>query len=399
MRGLYPAGRIESETFFLAKLIMKILRSPYYFLKNGLWIPLAMGCCLCQCIQPYVSPYKSPPTGYLVVEGYISANSPTQYTLTRSVQLSGNYAIPPVTGATVQVEGSDNSVFPLPEQGNGIYGDTTLDLNPANQYRLRIQTPNGESYLSDFVAVKPSPPIDSVNWTFDYYNGVNIYVNTHDPNNATHYYMWTYDQTWEYDMTWVSYVKYDDSTNTVVPRLPGQLVDRCWVNSPSTTLMTANTSKLSQDVVYEYPLVHILNDQQQLGVLYSIIVTQSTLTADGYNFLYQMQQNSEALGTVFDAQPTQLTSNLHCLNNPAESVIGYISAGTVQQERIFIADRQLPSWQYYLPCAMPNITVPNIPDSLQSYFGSLYTPIEAIPGGYLANISTCIDCTLLGGSN
>jgi hypothetical protein len=362
-------------------------------------MPLAMCCCLCRCIQPYVSPYKSPPTGYLVVEGYISANSATQYTLTRSVQLSGNYAVPAVTGATVQVEGSDNSVFPLPEQGNGVYGDTTLDLNPANQYRLRIQAPNGESYLSDFVAVKPSPPIDSINWTFDYYNGVNIYVNTHDPDNATHYYMWTYDQTWEYDMTWVSYVKYDDTTNTVVPRLPGQLVDRCWVNSPSTTLMADNTSKLSQDVVFEYPLVHILNDQQQLGVLYSIIVTQSTLTADGYNFLYQMQQNTEALGTVFDAQPTQLTGNLHCLNNPAEPVIGYISAGTVQQERIFIADRQLPYWQYYLACAKPNITVPNIPDSLQYYFGSLYTPIEAIPGGYLANISTCIDCTLLGGSN
>jgi hypothetical protein len=359
-----------------------------------------MCCLLFGCIQPYVSPYKSPPTGYLVVEGYISANSPTQYTLTRSVQLSGNYAIPPVTGATVQVEGSDSSVRTLPEQGYGVYGDTTLNLNPALQYRLRIQTPNGESYLSDFVGVKPSPLIDSVNWTFDYYNGVNIYVNTHDPNNATHYYMWTYDQTWEYDMTSESYVMYDFSNNTVVPRLPNQLVNRCWVNSASSGLMLGNSSKLSQDVVYEYPLVHILNDQQQLGVLYSIQVTQYTLTAEGYNFLYQMQQNSESLGSVFDAQPTQLTSNIRCLNNPAEPVIGYVSVGTVQQQRIWIAESQLPYWQYYLPCAHPNIVVPDIPDSLLYYFGSRnFTPIEAIPGGYLANGSLCIDCTLLGGSN
>jgi len=157
---------------------------------------------------------------------------------------------------------------------------------------------------------------------------------------------------------------------------------------------------LSQDVVYEYPLVHILNDQQQLGVLYSIQVTQYTLTAEGYNFLYQMQQNSESLGSVFDAQPTQLTSNIRCLNNPAEPVIGYVSVGTVQQQRIWIAESQLPYWQYYLPCAHPNIVVPDIPDSLLYYFGSRnFTPIEAIPGGYLANGSLCIDCTLLGGSN
>ncbi len=359
-----------------------------------------MCCWLCQCLQPYVSPYKSPLTGYLVVEGYISANTPTQYKLTRSIQLSGNDAVPAVTGATVQVEGSDGSVYLLPEQGNGVYGDTTLPLNPALQYRLRIQTPNSESYLSDFVTVKPSPPIDSINWTFDYYKGVNIYVNTHDPNNATRHYMWTYDQTWEYDMSWESYVMYDFTNNTVIPRLPNQLVNRCWVNSPSTLLMLGNTSKLEQDIVYEYPLVQIQNDAQQLGVLYSIIVTQYALAADGYNFLYQMQQNSEALGTIFEAQPTELTSNIHCLNNPAEPVIGYISVGKVQQQRIFISYKQIPYWQYYIACAKPNITVSANPDSLQFYFGSgLFTPIEALPGGYLANFSTCIDCLLLGGSN
>lgn len=379
---------------------MNRARQSYHLFGNRGWVALVLGCCLCRCIQPYVSPYKSPVTGYLVVEGYLSANTPTQYTLTRTVQLSGNDAIPAVTGASVQVQGSDSSVYTLPEQGNGVYGNTTLHLNPAVQYRLRIQTPNGESYQSDFVPVKPSPPIDSVNWIYSDYNGVNIYVNTHDPNNATRYYKWTYDQTWEYDMTWVSYVRYDDTTNTVVDRAPGQLVNRCWVNSASTIELLSNTSKLAQDVVYQYPLVHIDNNSQQLGVLYSIQVNQYTLTADGYNFLYQMAQNTESLGTLFDAQPGQVTGNIHCLTNAAEQVIGFISAGTVQQKRIFIAESQLPYWQYYLPCFNPNIIVPAIPDSLLFYFGSrLYTPIEGIPGGYLANVSTCIDCTTLGGSN
>jgi Domain of unknown function (DUF4249) len=375
--------------------------APYDVLKLGRLVALTVCGCLSQCVEPYVSPYKSPPTGYLVVEGYISANSPTQYTLTRTVQLSGNYGIPAVTGAMVQVEGSDSSVYPLTEQGNGVYGNTTLALNPAFQYRLRIQTPNGESYASDFVQVKPSPAIDSINWIYSADSGVNIYLNTHDPNNATHYYQWTFDQTWEYDMPEVSYLIYDDTNNTVISRQPNQFVNRCWENSPSTNILLGNTSKLAQDVVYQFPLVNIPLNSQPLSVLYTIHVTQYALTADGYNFLYQMLQNTEALGTIFDAQPTELMGNIHCLNNAAEPVIGYVSAGTVQQERIWIASYQLPVyWLYLIICPGPNVVIPNIPDSIRYYFGGGgYIPLSAAGSGYLANFSTCVDCTLLGGSN
>jgi len=378
---------------------MKGMSAPYYILQHRRWIPLAMGCCLCQCVQPYVSPYKSPPTGYLVVEGFISANSTTQYTLTRSVQLSGNNGIPAVTGATVQVEGSDSTQYQLPELGNGVYGNVTLNLNPALQYRLALQTPNGESYQSDFVPLKASPPIDTVAWAYSDTTGVTIYVNTHDPNNATHYYQWTFDQTWEYDMPEVSFLEYDDTNNTVIPRQ--QLVSRCWENSPSTKVLIDNTTKLSEDVVYQYPLVNIPLNAQPLGVLYTIQVNQYALTEQGYNFLYQVLQNTETLGSIFDAQPAEVAGNIHCLNNPAEPVIGYISAGTAQQARIWIASYQLPVfWLYFITCPGQDIVVPNTPDSLQYYFGGGgYIPISAGGAGYIANFSTCLDCTLMGGSD
>lgn len=364
-------------------------------------MPLTLCCWLCQCVQTYVSPYKSPPTGYLVVEGYISANSPTQYSLSRTIELPGDSTIPAVTGASVQVQGSDSSLYTLPDQGNGTYGGTTLALNPAVQYRLSIQTPNGESYLSDFVPLKVTPPIDSVNWVYSQYNGVNIYVNTHDPNNATRYYQWTYDQTWQYLMPEESYFIYESAGDTVVPRQPDQLVYRCWINSPSTGLLLDNTTKLAQDIVYEYPLVNIPNNTQPLGSLYSIQVSQYALTVAGYNFLTQMQTNTELLGSIFDVQPTELVGNIHCLNNPAEQVIGYISAGTVQQQRIFIAENQLPYWEYYISCENPNYVVANVPDSLEFYFkNGGYTPISQTPAGqWISNQSNCIDCTTLGGSN
>src|SRR5580698_2934281 len=82
-----------------------------------------------QCVQKYNSPYVSPPTGYLVVEGYISGNSPTQYTLSRTIPLPGDSAIPMETGARVQVEGTDNSIYPLTEQSAGTYVADTLTLS------------------------------------------------------------------------------------------------------------------------------------------------------------------------------------------------------------------------------------------------------------------------------
>jgi hypothetical protein len=379
---------------------MRSNRSPYLLLSKRRWIPLVLCCWLCQCVQTYVSPYKSPPTGYLVVEGYISANTPTQYSLTRTIELPGDSAIPAVIGASVQVQGSDSSVYALPDQGNGTYGDTTLSLNPAVQYRLSIHTPNGESYLSDFVPVKVTPPIDSVNWIYEGANGVNIYVNTHDPNNATRYYQWTYDQTWVYYSPEESFFVYDTADNTVVPRLSNQFNYRCWSDQTSSSLIIDNTSKLAQDIVYEYPLVNIPDNSIELSSLYSIQVSQFALTLEGYDFLSQMQVNTESLGSIFDVQPTELIGNIHCLNNPGEQVIGYISAGTVQQQRIFIAETQLPAaWEYYFECEGPNYVVPNNPDSLEFYFhNGGWMPLDMVPGGYTANNAFCIDCTFRGGS-
>jgi hypothetical protein len=381
---------------------MKQTYPTYRVSKTGLMVSMLMAALLWQCTQTYVSPYKSPVTGYLVVEGYISGNSPTQFTLSRTIPLPGDSTIPMVTGATVQVEGNDNTVYPLADQGSGAYGDS-LTLNPSAQYRLRISIPNGESYLSDFVPYKPTPAIDSVNWTLNS-NGVMIYANTHDPVNSTRYYQWAYDQTWAYFSAEQSFLLYQSSTNTLIPRSPSLQNYECWMNVQDQRILIGSTAKLVQDLVYEFPLVRIPLNTQPLEVEYSILVKQYALTQAGYNFLSLMQLNTESLGSIFDVQPSVITGNIHCLTVPNEQVIGYISAGTVQQQRIFIDRRQqLPLWDYRYACPLPDTVVPKDSIAILSFFSqnaydAIGESLNPPPGFYTANVETCVDCRSQGGT-
>jgi hypothetical protein len=360
-----------------------------------------------RCIDKYNSPYTSPSTGYLVVEGYISGNSQTRYTLSRTIPLPGDSTIPMETGASVQVEGNDNSVYPLTEQSAGNYSTAdTLSLNPAAQYRLRITTAAGQQFLSSYVAYKPTPPIDSVSW-IENSNGVQIYVNTHDPANATRYYQWEYGETWAYESAEQSIVEYKSDTSpvAVISRPAADQIYRCWHLDSSSNILINSTAKLAQDVVYRQPLVLIPTGSQQISILYSIFVRQYALTQDGYNFLSLMKSNTESLGSIFDPAPSQLAGNIQCLTSPNEPVVGYVSAGSVQQQRIFISRYQLSDWYYSYVCPLPDTVVQLGQAYLIRFFGDGgYIPVQgdySMSGvllGWDGNLGGCIDCRLQGGT-
>lgn len=370
--------------------------------KTTIGLLLVLTAMLWECKDPYVSPYKAPPTGYLVVEGYISGNTVTQFTLSRSISLPGNSAIPVIDGATLQVEGSDNSTYPLTGIGSGVYSSVdTLSLNPQLKYRLRIRT-NTDEYLSDLVPFKSTPPIDSINWVQDGTRQVRIYANTHNTADTAGYYRWDFTQTYEHRAGEETDLYYDQDTvpKMVVPRSPSMDIYRCWTTNNSTSIIIANTTKLSSDVIYEYPVKLIPPDDIQLSVLYTILVRQYGITADAYTFLYLMQQNTESLGSIFDAQPSQITGNIHSLTNPTEKIIGYVSAGTVQQQRIWISRAQVTDL-YTNFCPIPDTLFGNDSATLANAFGfGPFGPSDPGPCSncWRANYKECQDCRTQGGT-
>lgn len=354
------------------------------------------------CLQPYYPPVSKANTNFLVVDGtIISGQDSTIINLSRTQNINDSlyyFASIPETGAVVTVVGQNGDTYALIEQSSGRYVAEELNLNGNELYRLKIVTSNGSQYLSDSVPVKISPPIDSVSWQLQSDGGIHIFVSTHDPLGSTRYYRWQYTETWEYQAYF--FTEYQYLNGSVVLRDTSQFVHNCWSTNQSSNLFLATSDKLTQDMIYEDPLTEIPAGSEELSVEYSILVKQYTMTAEAYQFYQLLLQNSEQVGSLFSAQPSSLTGNIHNVANPNEPVIGYVGISSVAEQRIFI---QKPSVWGFIPnvsCAQSLKLVS--PDSFAFYFGIGYVPLypQAPPGGgYYSTFSTCAICTLEGGSN
>jgi len=359
------------------------------------------------CKKPYTPHLNSPNTNYLVVEGFININSDTTViSLSRTVSLKSISAYKPETGAIVVVESSDGNKIPLREQGLGKYFYPGLNVPATNKYRLRITTASGSTYLSDFVEAKPSPPIDSLSWKA-FSDHLQIYASTHDPLNKTIYYKWDYGETWKFHAH--DYSGFMSNGVAIVQRGVNDDIYTCWSSDSSSTTTLASSAKLAKDVIYEAPITSIPSTSLKVSLKYSIYVKQSTLTKQGFNFWEGMKKNTEQLGSIFDPQPSEISGNIHNVNNSSEPVIGFISAGTTTSKRIFISNEVLPrNWvtKYPFDCAVPESLYYSHPRTGVNDVNEYLVPGLGIPLwqiyfqgfviGYSSAGTQCADCRILG---
>ena len=366
------------------------------------------------CKKPYAPSVITSNANYLIVEGTINTGQDsTIIKLSRTVMLSSSVVANPELNASVSVVSHANAIYPLTETGNGYYAAPALNLSATNTYSLRIATSNGKIYQSDFLQVKNSPPIDSVNYLVQN-NVVQVNVNTHDPGNKTIYYRWNYVETYvihsHYDTQLeVQTVPFD----TVVIRPASHQIHICWPSDTSSTIILSSSAKLKQDVISQKEIITIPFSSDKLAYRYSILVKQYALTPDAYNYWQLLKKNTEQLGSIFDAQPSELPGNIHCITTPSEPVIGYLSAGTVSQVRIFIDRNNLPALHSIIPLSIDNCDsleflfnrkigfnqyVNDIPIWIYSGKQYPYKIIGSIdaPAGYMASDRFCVDCTLRG---
>jgi hypothetical protein len=368
-----------------------------------------------ECRKPYDPPIIKSGKNYLVVECAINTGQDsTTLRLSHTVPISSPAGIgpTPVSDASATIESDAGATYPLNNIGDGYYSTGALNLSPIHKYRLKI-TAGGKDYQSDLVTAKNSQPIDNVNYKFTN-TGIQINVNTHDPSNNSRYYRWDYEETWIIHSKYQSFEMLQATpADTVVPRPLDQQIYTCWLNQHSSSIVLASTAKLTQDIINDAHVTFISSNSEMLTERYSILVRQYTLTKEAYGYFDQLRKNTEGMGTIFDPQPTNLSGNIHCVTDPSEQVIGYVTAGSVTQKRIYINKEQLPGGDGWSPdtpygnCLMDTALyiskrIQGQNDVKAYIYPGYEIPIIPIapPGspilGFTASSPSCVDCTLRG---
>jgi len=350
-----------------------------------------------RCKQPYEPPAIREKTNFLVVDGIInSGQDSTIITLSRTKSVTdSSFTILPEVNANVAIEEENGTSFPLSSLGNGLYGIGPLNLDDNKRYRLRIQAA-GSFYSSDFVPVKQSPPIDSIGW--EQPDNLTFFVNTHDPANATRYYRWEYDETWQYETPYESVFIFENGQ--IRPRDSSELVHVCYRHTNSSDIILGTSAQLNEDVITHVPLLTIPRNSRKLELKYSLNVKQYALTEEAFKYWQLLKKNTEQVGTLFDAQPSQLIGNIHSESDPAEPVLGYVSVSSIQSKRIFLSTFSLHNWEITPEEICTARIVPG--DSAIFYLSldpSLGVAYLVSGGGVALSTHQCYDCTLLGGTN
>jgi len=359
---------------------------------------------LCGCKKPYNPPAINTPGGYLVVEGVIDPGAdPTIIKLSRAVGIAARAVAKPVSGAVVSVESDQHTIYPLMDMGNGTYVSAGLNLDHSHTYRLDIKTPDNKQYRSNFEPVMITPAIDSIgfNITTVPQTGIQIYANTHSADNSLRYYRWDYDENWEFYSKYIS--SFISNGASMVERTPDQEVSKCYSSDISADIVLGSSEKLSQNVLFQQPILFILSTSEKIESRYRVVVRQYALTKEAFNFWTNLKKNTEQLGSIFDALPSEIAGNIRCISNPSEPVIGYMSVSTVASKTKFIYNSQLPSWvpDYPYGCTLDSagpVPLYSYPVSFIVLNPDAFLAIDAIgpvvnPIGYTFTSRQCADCT------
>lgn len=361
------------------------------------------------CKKPYSPTIITQAPNYLVVEGFINNGDSTTIKLSRTTQLSDTAKSKPELGAVILIEDNLNNHYQLTEFGKGVYKSAVVNLNNAQTCRLHIITTDKKEYASDMVEIDKTPPIDTITHSV-INNGIQIQVSTHDATNKVEYFRWDFTETWEYSSYYVAHYKYVNGAVTYLSPSDPDYDNICWINGYSNQILVASAENLSQSVINNQTITYVDESTGKLALGYSILIKQYALTKDAFEYWQKLKKNTEQLGSIFDAQPSDLKGNLHNLNDANEPVMGYISASNSTSKRFIIGHNSIPLYtpNYYgppndlscVPGHLPFDPTDTYNDRLTRLYTQgdsiIYTTFGAGPVtlGYQYASGDCVDCRL-----
>ena len=390
------------------------------------YLILLLSCFALACKERYGLPIDRSLSNSLVVEGNILKGDSTVIRLSRTTATSERQIISE-TGASVKIEGDDNSTYTLFESEPGLYKSAPIDLNSSTKYRLHINT-GGKEYQSEWTSLINTAGIDTVYWQRA--NGVEIFIKSSGTADDSKYYKWDYEDVWDFYSKYKSYAYFTSVGVNEYGQPNYQCIDKvvngvayttcvekydpfgvtyndsiyhCWKYGNSTSINIGSTAALTDNIAFT-SVRKIEENGFELANLYSILVKQTGLSKESYEFYQMLKGNTESLGTIFDSQPDQLKTNLICVSDPREVVIGFVDATSVKSKRIFISKSEVGDW-HYDPFSCVDTSFLNSEAAVATALGFSQVPVNILETersepyrilSYSTSAAFCVDCRTRG---
>jgi hypothetical protein len=331
----------------------------------------------------------------LVVQGLITDQDVTDtIKLSKSLPLGQVSAARPVRGCSVTISDDLGTLVSLSEIEAGTYiTPPSFHGVTSRSYTLHIKTNsqfnnfNYESYPMEMI---PVPTVDSIYYEktviqeasgfFKGVDGCQIYLNTHDPENKCRFFRWDFAETWELRLLF---------------EVPNQT---CWISDKSHSINIKSTAAFDESRITRLPINYITNVTDRLKTEYSILVNQYSMNEDEYVYWEKIQNIAVEVGGLYDVIPASVPSNIRCIEDPSEKVLGYFSVSAKSSKRIFIKDNFEGIIDQYKNCVTDTVYTDNFP-GLDINAWILRSHLCSIPCVSFFEITThreCADCTTRG---
>ncbi len=353
-----------------------------------------------RCIEPFKLEGVSSNPDFLVVDGFLNATDgivTVKLTKALGIQEEGQ-EYPVVLGADVRIIADDGVEYPLQfGDVNSDFPNTYFaqDLTFDTDKKYKLQIIAGLQYESDFTSIQIAAPVESLEFeALD--DDVRILVNSAESPASSQYYRWRYEEAFQYNAPLFS-SWYMDEEREMIFRTPEQWVYICYNAAPSNEILISSSGELSSNAIRNREIKRVSRGSIKLTRMYTLNVKQMALTEEAYTYWLNLYKTTENTGGLFDPLPGQIFGNIRCVSDPDQSVIGFFSASTVEEKRIWISRADLPQAyvNYRHPfCGVDTVLIPDLefiaPGTI---FGQEVLNNFGFTEGYTISTHSCLDCS------
>jgi hypothetical protein len=300
-----------------------------------------------KCIDPF-TPKLDKYQSLLVVDALLTDEEvPVNVRISRTSGAQDE-APPSVTGARVSITDDIGNNTLLSEVSDGIYKTDSLTFRgvTGRKYTLEIQTGEGKEYESEPCSLNKASEIDSLYFRRDSktmdsgeeQQGISIYIDSKD-TDVNKWFRWTYEEWWKFKIPYPVMYQYVDEDH--IYEIPVENVT-CFKNRKSDETIIQSHDPEENAEFIKSPICFIASDKSdRLLIQYCIQVSQYAISDKEYEFWSMMKKITESGGDIFDKQPFQIISNIHCVSDPTENVLGYFQVCGASKKRIYIRGSEI----------------------------------------------------------